>query len=79
MLTPHRFMNLEYCLIYVSSLVIECLVSRGDTSLSELYRYCKVLNEEINEQDITDAISLLYLLGKAKYSVDNDLVGILGN
>lgn len=77
MLTPHRFTNLNYCLIYVSSLVIECLISRGGSSLSELYKYCKVSSAEINEQDITLAVSFLYLLNKAAYNVETDIVSLV--
>lgn len=77
MLTPHRFTNLNYCLVYVSSLVIECLIYRGETSLNELYKYCKVVSTEINEQDITLAVSFLYLLNKAKYNIDTDIVALV--
>lgn len=77
MLTPHRFTNLNYCLIYVSSLVIECLISRSDSSLNELYKYCKVSNVEINKQDITLAVSFLYLLNKAKYNIETDIVTLV--
>lgn len=77
MITPHRFTNLNYCLVYVSSLVIECLISRGDSSLSELYKYCKISSAEINEQDITLAVSFLYLLNKAKYNIGNDIVTLV--
>lgn len=77
MLTPHRFTNFNYCLIYVSSLVIECLISRGSASLSELYKYCKVSSSEINEQDITLAVSFLYLLSKAKYNIETDIVTLI--
>jgi len=74
MLTPHRFTNFNYCLIYVSSLVVECLISRGSSSLNQLYDYCSLSNHEINEQDITLSVSLLYLLGKVTYNTKNDRV-----
>jgi len=77
MLTPHRFINFNYCLVYVSSLVIECLISRGDSSLSELYKYCKISSAEINDQDITLAVSFLYLLNKAKYNIETDIVALV--
>lgn len=77
MLIPHRFTNLNYCLIYVTSLVIECLISRGGSSLNELYKYCKFSSAEINEQDITLAVSFLYLLNKAEYNVENDIVSLV--
>jgi len=74
MLQPHRLTNLNYCLVYVSSLVIECLLSRGPTSLAELYMYCKSENTEINEQDITLSVSFLYLIDKAAYDTEKDNV-----
>lgn len=77
MLTPHRFTNLNYCLVYVSSLVIECLMSRGNSSLSELYKYCKISSAEINDQDITLAVSFLYLLNKAEYNIEKDIVTLV--
>ena len=77
MLTPHRFTNFNYCLIYVSSLVIECLISRGGSNLNQLYDYCKLSSNEINEQDITLSVSFLYLLGKARYNIKNDKVELL--
>jgi hypothetical protein len=79
MITPRRFTNLNYCLVYVSSLVIECLLSRGQLSLDELFRYCKLSNEEINEQDVTLSVSFLFLLNKARYIPDSDLVELSGN
>jgi hypothetical protein len=77
MLTPHRFTNLNYCLVYASSLVIECLISRGDSSLSELYQYCKISSADINEQDVTLSVSFLYLLNKAEYNIETDIVTLV--
>jgi len=77
MLTPHRFTNLNYCLVNVASLVIECLITRGSSSLNELHKFCKVSSSEINEQDIALAVSFLYLLNKANYNIETDIVTIL--
>ena len=77
MLTPHRFTNLNYCLIYVSSLIIECLISRGNSTLNELYLYCEFSSSEINKQDITHSVGFLYLLGKAKYNTESDMVELI--
>jgi len=74
MLVPHRFTNFDYCLIYVSSLVIECLISRGSSSLNQLHDYCRLSSNEINEQDITLSVSFLYLLGKTTYNTALDTV-----
>jgi hypothetical protein len=76
MISPRRFTNLNYCLIYVSSLVIECLLTRGQTSLDELFRYCKLSNDEINEQDVALSVSFLFLLNKARYIPATDIVAL---
>lgn len=79
MLEPHRFMNLDYSVVNVSSLVIQCLLERGDYELHSLLDYARVSCEEINEQDIMLAVSFLYLLGKVEYQKESDLVSMVGN
>ena len=78
MLTPHRLMNLDYCLIKVSSLVTECLIERGSSPLHEILDYTKLESSEINEQDVMLAVSFLYLLRKVDYDREADLVFIGG-
>ena len=78
MLAPHRLMNLNYCVINVASLVVKCLLERGNYSLDGVLQYCKVENSEINEQDITLAVSFLYLLDKVEYRKDEDMVCLTG-
>lgn len=77
MLAPHRLMNLELCLINISSIVIKCLLERGEYSLDEILKYCKNENEEINEQDITLSISFLYLIGRVTYDNKTDLARLI--
>lgn len=74
MLTPHRLMNMDYSLINVVSLVIQCLLERGSEELHDILAYAKTTCEEINEQDIMLAVSFLYLLGKVEYRKESDLV-----
>ena len=79
MLKPHRFMNLDYSVINVASIVIQCLKERGDKELHEVLSYAKASCEEINEQDVMLAISFLFLLGKVEYIKESDLVSICGS
>jgi hypothetical protein len=76
-ITPRRFSNLEYCLLNVSSLVIECLLTRGNTRLDDLFRFCKISNDELNEQDIALSVSFLFLLNKAQYLAEKDMVTLV--
>ena len=77
MLTPHRLMNLNYCVVNVASVIVKCLIERGDSHLDGILQYCRAESTEINEQDITLGVSFLYLLGKAKYKKDKDLVCLI--
>ena len=79
MLKPHRFMNLDYSVMNVASLVLQCLFERGDYELHRILDYVKTVCNETNEQDLMLAISFLYLLGKVEYSNESDLVCICGS
>ncbi len=77
MLTPHRFMNLNYSVLNVTSLVIDFLNQRYSGSLDDILSFAQDEYSEINEQDILLAISFLYLLEKADYCKDRDVVFLL--
>ena len=77
MLAPHRFTNFNYCLIYVSSLVVECLLSRGKSTLDELFDYCRTSNSEIDEQDITHVVGFLFVIGRVEYDTARDQVKLI--
>lgn len=79
MLKPHRFMNLDYSLINVISLVVECLIDRGSYPLHKILDYTKADCIDINEQDVMLAVSFLYLLGKVNYDKESDLVYMYGD
>lgn len=72
-------MNLEYSLINVTSLVVECLIERGSYPLCKILDFAKSICEDINEQDVMLAVSFLYLLGKVKYDKESDLVCMCGS
>jgi len=74
MLAPHRFTNLGISLVNVTSHVIDCLLQRHAASLDELLQFSRNSNSEINETDISMAVSFLYLMGKADYCPDREAV-----
>lgn len=78
MLKPHRFMNLDYSVVSVASIVVQCLLERGDYELHKILDYARVSCKEINEQDVMLAVSFLYLLGKVEYKKESDLVSMCG-
>ncbi len=77
MLTPHRFMDLSYSVLNVTSLVIEFLAQRRSGTLDEVLVFAQNDYSEINEQDVLLAVSFLYLLGKVEYCKDSDSVLLL--
>lgn len=77
MLQAHRLLNLKYCVIYTTSLVLQCLLERGATSLEDLFRYCHSISSDIEPQDITLAVSFLYILKKATYCGKQDVVTLV--
>lgn len=72
-------MNLDYSLINVVSIVIECLLERGSYPLNKVLEFAKSSHNDINEQDITLAVSFLFLLGKVNYNKELDLVHMCGH
>ncbi|NRA87200.1 MAG: hypothetical protein HRU28_07355 [Rhizobiales bacterium] len=69
MLTPTRFMQLDYSLLAVTSHVISCLLERQESSLEELLRYAHLSSKEIREADILLAITFLYATGKVEVDI----------
>jgi len=74
MISPHRFLNFNYCLLNVTSLIIQCLLERHTASLDQLLKFCKNQYGEINEEDILLAVSFLFSIGHAKYLNIDDVV-----
>ncbi|EKB1967177.1 hypothetical protein ONF83_004092 [Vibrio parahaemolyticus] len=74
MLTPHRFMDLNYSIINVTSILIDYLQAKGSGSVNDILLFAKSDFDEINEQDILLAFGFLYLLGKVDYSKETDLI-----
>lgn len=78
MLTPHRFMDLNYSVLKVTSLSIDFLKRKRSGTLDDILTFSQDYNADINEQDVLLAISFLYLLGKVEYSKDSESVFLLG-
>ncbi|HCG8289266.1 TPA: hypothetical protein NJ528_003357 [Vibrio parahaemolyticus] len=77
MLTPHRFMDLNYSVLNVTSLAIDLLTQRCSATLDEILDFAQDEYSEINEQDVLLAVSFLYLLGKVRYCKESESVLLL--
>lgn len=76
MLTPTRLMQLDYCLLAVTSHVIACLLERKSASLDELLRYSRLSSHEICESDILLAITFLYAVGKVSIDTETSTISL---
>ena len=74
MLTPTRFMQLDYSLLAVTSHIISCLLERQESSLEELLRYAQLSSKAICEADILLAVTFLYATGKVKVDIGRGVV-----
>jgi hypothetical protein len=78
MIAPHRLMNLNYSIVSIAAIVVECLIERGAYPLHNILSYAKIEFDDITEQDIMLAVSFLYLLGKVDYDLNADAIFICG-
>ncbi|TYB30727.1 MAG: hypothetical protein FXF47_07710 [Candidatus Mcinerneyibacterium aminivorans] len=79
MIKPHKYMDLEFSVLNVSSLIIKELKQQKDEKLKyhQLYvKVCNELDEEINELFL-DSLSFLFILGTIEYKKDKDCVELI--
>ncbi|SJZ30179.1 ABC-three component system middle component 8 [Selenihalanaerobacter shriftii] len=79
MIKPHKYMDLEFSVVNVSSLIIKELKETKDEKLKyhELYKkICNEFNEEINELFL-DSLNFLFVLGVIGYKKEKDFVELI--
>jgi hypothetical protein len=77
MLTPTRFMQLDYSLLAVTSYVISCLLERQVATLEELLQYAQLSSGEICEADILLAVTFLYATDKINVDTEYAFVSLV--
>lgn len=79
MLTPNRFMNLEYSLLNVTGQVIACLLERYQANLIDLFKYARHSSDQIEESDILLAVTFLYSTGKVLVDTETGIISLVKN
>lgn len=77
MIVPHRLINLHYCLINIAYAILKCLLERSEYSLDGLLKSCRADLKDTTKEDITNAVSFLFLLGVVDYDFNNDTVYLI--
>ena len=77
MLTPKKHLDLDVSVLRISALILNELRRRSSVELEKLRAY--VLRRAGNDAELTflPALSLLFLLGKVEYHIQNDTVEYL--
>lgn len=61
----------------VTALVIDCLLQAGKATTKELTAHLNNFSKDFNRDDVLQAVTLLYALGKVEYSEKQDLVKLV--
>lgn len=77
MLAPNRFSNLKFSIVNVTALVIDFLLQENKATVKELVEHLSNFSSEFGRDDVRQAITLLYALGKVEYSEKNDVVKLI--
>lgn len=77
MLVPNRFSNLQFSLVNITALVIDCLLQEEKATTKELTNHLNNFSKEFDRDDVLRAVTLLYALGKVEYSEKQDLVKLV--
>ncbi|QZY56666.1 ABC-three component system middle component 8 [Crassaminicella profunda] len=77
MIKPHKFLNLDNCVINISSMIIEQLQINGIMTYNELYEAIYRVNGENMKYIFMPAISFLFLLGKINYYKESDTLELI--
>lgn len=78
MLIPNRFSNLKYCVLFMTSLIIDILNNNsGSASIDTILCRMKNIDKEYSRDDILSSVTLLFALGKVEYDSRTDNINYI--
>ena len=77
MLTPTKFLNLDTCIIKISSEILSLLLEKKSITFSELQSKLVEDSNEDYKYNLLTSLDFLFLLGKIKYSPKNDRLELI--
>ncbi|WP_026894725.1 ABC-three component system middle component 8 [Clostridiisalibacter paucivorans] len=80
MIKPHKYMNLKFSILNISSLIIQELKNSQEKRILyyKLYsKICNELEEDINELFL-NTLNFLFVLGVIEYDEEKDSVELIG-
>lgn len=77
MLKPTKFLNLNNCIINISSEIVKILIEEKKVPYNTLYSRLKKVFDENIDYNFLPALDFLFLLGKINYSPENDCLELI--
>lgn len=77
MIKPHKFLDLDNCVISLSALILRILKENKIMKYDELYNIIYKNKGEKIKYSFIFALDFLFLLGKLQYYADNDTLELI--
>jgi hypothetical protein len=77
MLKPHKYLDLDHCVLLITSRIIEELSKIRKMEYFDLFNILEKEFGEATDDIFLPAINFLYLLGKLKYSIQSDTLELI--
>lgn len=79
MLVPNRFSNLKFSLLNVTALVVDYLLQEEKATLNDIKHHLSYFSKDFDREDVQNAVTFLYAIGRVEYSEKNDKVRIINH
>ncbi|WP_099336442.1 ABC-three component system middle component 8 [Clostridium cadaveris] len=77
MIKPTKFLNLNTCILKISSEILSILIEEKSITFSDLQSKLLKDSNEDYEYNFLPSIDFLFLLGKIKYSPKTDILELI--
>ncbi|MFW2503606.1 ABC-three component system middle component 8 [Clostridium diolis] len=77
MIRPHKYLDIDSCVLRIASLILKEMIDSKIISYAELYnKIYKIVGQNI-EYTFLPSLNFIYLLGKIEYHEENDMLELL--
>ena len=74
MIKPHKYLDLDSCVIFVSSVILKRLRETSVAKYDELVEWVGTSHGEKAQYNLSSALGFLFILGKIEYHSDIDSI-----
>lgn len=77
MIKPHKYLDIDSCVLRVGSLILKEMIDSKIISYAELYNKIYKIVGQNSEYTFLPSLNFIYLLGKIEYHEENDMLELL--